>query len=207
MTKSPPPAPKVDVKAIPYASVVNLIHKNLPNIGYPITFTHVAGLFWALVLGWTSMGVIGSSFVTDLLAVIYPAWQSYRCDRDKTSPSQWLAYWTIYALFFVVETGGIVADNLPFYYSIKLVILMWCMYPGAKNGAVVVYSGLAPILAMLEVVMSEGGGGRLRKISFSEGPTRKPSKEELKQPKMGKDDPAKQKDQGKSSWRDHVKNK
>ena len=151
------------------------------------------------------MGVVGSSFVTDLLAVVYPAWQSYRCDRDKTSPSQWLAYWTIYALFFVIEAGGIVAENLPFYYSIKLVILMWCMYPGSKNGAVIVYTGLAPVLAMLDVVMSEGGG-RPKKISFSEAPVRKPSKEELKQPKMGKDDQVKQKE-GKSSWRDHVKNK
>ena len=81
---------------------------------------------------------------------------------------------------------------------------MWCMFPGPKNGSIVVYTGLRPILAMLDSVMSDCAGGRLRKISFNDNLAKKPSREDIKQMKQGKDDHAKAKE-GKNSPKDKYK--
>ena len=211
MTKGAVTAATFNPDTLPYSNIISLLHLNLPNVGYPVTKTHVAGLFWAVVLGWTSLGVVGSGLVADVLAVVYPACQSYRCERDNTSPSQWLAYWTVYSLFFIVESGNVLTQLLPFYYSIKLVIMMWCMYPGAGNGAAVIYSALRPLLALLDSLMSGNhGNARLRKISFNEAPPRRVSKEEMKHmkdekhAKPTKDDHGKHKD-GKNSPKDKHK--
>lgn len=171
------------LRQMPYSRVVILIHSNLPDIGYPITKSHVAGVFWLIMLSWTSLGAYGSALVCNFLAVVHPAWQSYISHRDGTNPSQWLAYWTICSLYFIVESGQMITSYFPFYYSLKLFIMLWCMYPGPNNGSEIIYKVLKPILAALDVVMSNNisiktAGGKIRKISISEGSQADSNKQE-----------------------------
>ena len=98
--------PKMDPEMMPYARFTGIIHKNLPELGFPVTPSHVSMAFWGLMALWTAVGVIGSAFLTNILGIIYPAWQSYKCEKEKKPASQWLAYWIIYSLFFLLSSGN-----------------------------------------------------------------------------------------------------
>eukprot|EP00116_Pleurobrachia_bachei_P010159 sb/3470421/ len=158
--------PKMDPATMPYAKFTALIHKNLPEMGFPVTPAHVSMGFWGLMALWTAVGVMGSAFLTNFLGILYPAWQSYKCEKERKPASQWLAYWIIYSLFFLLEISPSLIAKIPCYYTIKLGILLWCMYPGVGNGADLVYSNaIRPALHMLDGVMGDnpkakkGGAG------------------------------------------------
>jgi len=176
----------VDPNQLPYSSFMRLIHKHLPYMGFPVQEIHITGAFWTLVGLWTALGLIGASFITDTLAIVFPAWMSYKCEKNKTAPTQWLAYWIIYSSFYVVECSQGVTAALPFYHSIKLAILLWCMFPGKGNGATVIYSfGIKPALQMLDGFMTaeagkKGGASLISHDGDKHGKDDKEYKTELK---------------------------
>ena len=53
-----------------------------------------------------------------------------------------LTYWIVFGIFGFVEAFlSVVLYWIPFYFSAKLVFLVWCMYPDARyNGALMIYS-------------------------------------------------------------------
>lgn len=155
---------------MPYGSLMVLLHKNIPYTGYPITVTHVSGIFWGTMGIWAAAGAFGASLIVNTLAVIFPALMSYRCEKEKTPPTQWLSYWIIYSSFFILEFSPGLSSSVPFYHLIKLVLLLWCMYPGAGNGAEVVYNiAIRPVFSVLDKNMKEAGRTKKNSASFSGG--------------------------------------
>ena len=84
-----------------------------------------------------------SNFIVTIIAVVYPVWKS--CEAVETTETleddkQWLTYWSIFGLFnFIDNLGASVLSYIPFYYLIKLLILIWLQNP-MTNGATIVYN-------------------------------------------------------------------
>ena len=73
-------------------------------------------------------------------------------DDDK----QWLTYWMVYAIFTYMDQAlSWVLNMIPFYYLIKLLILIWMMSP-LTNGATTVYQMyLKPLGRKYETELNE----------------------------------------------------
>lgn len=84
---------------------------------------------------------IGQTYITNLLGVAYPAFQSFIAletdglDDDK----QWLTYWVCFGAFNIVDQfAGIILQFIPFYYFLKLGFLVFLFHPKTL-GATMVY--------------------------------------------------------------------
>ena len=76
-----------------------------------------------------------------MLGFVYPTYASIKAletpetDDDK----QWLTYWVLFSFFSLIEHfTDTVLYWIPFYFSIKLGLLIWMMLPGQK-GATLIY--------------------------------------------------------------------
>ena len=84
---------------------------------------------------------IGSSVITNLIGVAYPCFMSFYAlesegaDDDK----QWLTYWVVFGLFSIADQfAGFILHFIPFYYVLKVAVLIWLFHPSMK-GAIFVY--------------------------------------------------------------------
>ena len=83
----------------------------------------------------------GSSYITCLLGVAYPAFMSFLTleKEDEEEEKQWLTYWVVYGLFNIVDHfAGFILHFIPFYYVLKLAFLVFLFHPSTK-GATYVY--------------------------------------------------------------------
>jgi len=100
---------------------------------------------YGLVLGvMMVMFGVGSSYITNLLGVAYPAFMSFLAletegmDDDK----QWLTYWVCFGAFNIVDQfAGVILRFIPFYYFLKLGFLVYLFHPSTL-GATTVYNKL-----------------------------------------------------------------
>lgn len=138
-------------QAVPYSVFLGFVHKNIPPVGFPLTQDHVTYAFWGLVALWTSTDFYGAELLVTILAMVYPAWMSYKAEKAGSYPKQWISYWIIFAAVFIFEFLEFIVFYIPIYKTIKMAFFLWCMYPCSKNGAEVVYDGaLKPALAALD---------------------------------------------------------
>lgn len=85
----------------------------------------------------------GNDFVCNLIGFVYPAYASIKAIETvhKDDDTKWLMYWTVYALFGLMEYFG---DQLlfwiPLYTLTKCLFLMWLMVPGKNGGTFMVYN-------------------------------------------------------------------
>lgn len=137
---------------MPYSVFMGFIHKSIPqDLGFPVTANHVTGAFWGLVALWTATEFYGADILVTTLAIIYPAYMSYKAEKKGTYPTQWIAYWIIFATVYMLEFLQLVVYYLPVYYTFKMALYLWCMYPAENNGAVLIYNGaLKPALVALD---------------------------------------------------------
>lgn len=137
--------------AVPYSVFLGFVHRNIPPLGFPVTITHVTGAFWGLVALWTATDFYGADLLVTVLAMVYPAWMSYKAEKSGVYPTQWIGYWIIFAFLYMFEFLQFVVSSIPIYQTFKMALLLWCMFPTENNGAVVVYNGmLKPALAALD---------------------------------------------------------
>ena len=84
---------------------------------------------------------IGSSYITCLIGVAYPAFKSF-LTLDQENPEeekQWLTYWVVFGSFNILDHfAGFILHFIPFYYVLKLAFLVFLFHPKTK-GATIVY--------------------------------------------------------------------
>jgi len=137
--------------SVPYSVFLGFVTRNIPPLGFPVTETHVTGAFWGLVALWTATDFYGADLLVTVLALIYPAWMSYKAEKCGAYPTQWIAYWIIFAFLYMFEFLQFIITSIPIYQTFKMALLLWCMFPSESNGAVVLYNGvLKPALAALD---------------------------------------------------------
>jgi receptor expression-enhancing protein 5/6 len=87
---------------------------------------------------------IGQAILTTLLGVAYPVFMSFHAlendDVNKNDDKQWLTYWVVFGLFNIIDQfAGFVLHFIPFYYVLKLGVLIFLFHPKSV-GATWVYN-------------------------------------------------------------------
>lgn len=107
----------------------------------------VTGVMFVVIF-LVAVGVCGNLLVS-IVGFLYPAYRSFKAleSDDKDDDTQWLTYWVVYAFFTVFdEMTSWILNLMPFYFMIKLVLMIWMFWP-TTNGALVIYNTvLAPFL-------------------------------------------------------------
>ena len=68
-------------------------------------------------------------------------------DDDK----QWLTYWVVFGLFTVTDQfGGLLLSFIPFYYVLKVAMLIWMFHPTSQGALVVYDSFILPFVKKYE---------------------------------------------------------
>ena len=116
----------------------------------------------ALMVVFTAFVLVFSGIldvmVCNLLGTIYPAYLSFKAIETKEGEDdkQWLTYWVVFAIYSVVDDfSSVLLFWLPFYYPIKLALLIWMVWPKTK-GALIIYEKLVKkVLKMYEGQIDE----------------------------------------------------
>ncbi|XP_066904183.1 receptor expression-enhancing protein 4 [Halyomorpha halys] len=73
------------------------------------------------------------------LGTLYPAYASYKAVRTKDVKEyvKWMMYWIVFALFTFAETFTDVLFSFwfPFYYEIKVALVLWLLSPATKGSS------------------------------------------------------------------------
>ena len=81
---------------------------------------------------------IGSTYITCLLGVAYPAFKSFLALESKNSDDdkQWLTYWVMFGMFNIIDQfAGFILHYIPFYYFLKLGFLVWLFHPSTVGAS------------------------------------------------------------------------
>ena len=89
---------------------------------------------------------LGQALVTNFIGVAYPCFMSFYSIETTTTQEddkQWLTYWVVFGVLSLAEqvAGGFLVQFVPFYWPIKLLILVWLFHP-MTNGASVIYDNV-----------------------------------------------------------------
>merc|ERR1712029_387635 len=88
------------------------------------------------LFGWSLRLVLGT---------LYPAYASFKAVRTKNVREyvKWMMYWIVFAIFSSLETFAdiFVAFWFPFYYEVKILLLIWLISPVSKGslGSSIIY--------------------------------------------------------------------
>jgi len=99
------------------------------------------------------MGGFISSLIVTIVGVAFPTYASFKAleSTDATDKYQWLSYWIIYGFFSLFEK---VTDTfvswIPFYFEVKLIILVLLQLPGPKLASVAYTTYVRPYLKQHE---------------------------------------------------------
>jgi len=100
------------------------------------------GAMGALVL-FIVLG-IGQSMLTNLIGVAYPSFMSFHAleSSGTVDDKQWLTYWVVFGCFSILDQfAGLILSLIPFYYVLKVAMLIWMFHP-ASLGALTVYNNI-----------------------------------------------------------------
>ena len=82
--------------------------------------------------------------MANLLGIAYPCFmtlfslETEQADDDK----QWLTYWVVFGLLSLVDQfAGAILHAIPFYYALKMALLVWLFHPSTQ-GAGTVYDNV-----------------------------------------------------------------
>ncbi|GAU90841.1 hypothetical protein RvY_03203-2 [Ramazzottius varieornatus] len=94
--------------------------------------------------------VLVSRIVILCLGILYPAYASYKAIRMKSPKDyvKWMMYWVVFSLFTAVETftDVFLAFWFPFYYEIKILIVLWLMMPATRGSSILYRKFVHPLL-------------------------------------------------------------
>ena len=107
--------------------------------GQPVSSLMQYGLILGVMM---VMFGVGSSYITNLLGVAYPAFMSFLALESDglEDDKQWLTYWVCFGAFNIVDQfAGVILRFIPFYYFLKLGFLVYLFHPSTL-GATTVYN-------------------------------------------------------------------
>ncbi|XP_050438247.1 receptor expression-enhancing protein 1-like [Adelges cooleyi] len=97
--------------------------------------------------------------LTLLFGVMYPAYSSYKTVKNKHVKNyvKWMMYWIVFATFTCIEslTDIFLEFWFPFYYDIKLIVLLWLSCPFTKGSTIVYKQIVHPTLLKKETDIDE----------------------------------------------------
>ena len=101
---------------------------------------------------------ICSSIITNLIGVAYPVFMSFHAlETDGTDDDkQWLTYWIIFGCFSIVDHfAGIVLRLIPFYYVLKVAVLIWMFHPSTRGATTLYDQFVLPFFKQYESTLDE----------------------------------------------------
>ena len=87
---------------------------------------------------------LGQAFLANLLGVLYPSFMSlFALETDQADDDkQWLTYWVVFGFITVIDQfAGVILHAIPFYYILKMILLVWLFHPSTM-GAGAVYDNI-----------------------------------------------------------------
>jgi receptor expression-enhancing protein 5/6 len=101
--------------------------------------TGINGKYVILALLFCSLLVfigICESTITNLVGIVLPAFLSMKAIEtlEMDNEKQWITYWVIFAFWSVIDGFSFLfLKYIPFYYFIKIVVLMWLFMPNLQG--------------------------------------------------------------------------
>ncbi|XP_050326774.1 uncharacterized protein LOC126757157 isoform X1 [Bactrocera neohumeralis] len=99
-----------------------------------------------------------SRFIILSFGTLYPAYASYKAVRTKNVKEyvKWMMYWIVYAFFTCIETfTDIFLSWFPFYYEVKVIIVLWLLSPATKGSSTLYRKFVHPMLTRREQEIDE----------------------------------------------------
>ncbi|KAJ3285263.1 ER membrane protein DP1/Yop1, partial [Borealophlyctis nickersoniae] len=94
----------------------------------------------AIVIICLVLNNVHGGLLTDLCGYLYPSYMSLKAvGSDKREvQALWLGYWSIFGFFNIIEYFmDVVLKMLPFYFTFKLIAIMWLVSPQTQGAALV----------------------------------------------------------------------
>lgn len=113
----------------------------------------IIGVAFALVLS----GIL-DDLTCNLIGILYPAYLSFKAieTQESDDDKQWLTYWVAFAIYNIIDDfSSILFFWLPFYYPIKLIVLLWMVWPKTRGAQVLYEVVIKRILKMYEAQIDE----------------------------------------------------
>ena len=101
---------------------------------------------------------IGASFLTRLIGIAYPTFKSVLALATPSAEDdkQWLTYWAIFGFFSVLdEFGCCILSYIPYYYFIKVCLLIWLFNPVSQGAMIVYANGVKPFMTKYNKQINE----------------------------------------------------
>jgi len=100
------------------------------------------------------MGSLFTKVTCNVVGFVYPAYASFKAieSEGKSDDTQWLTYWVVYAFFNLIESllDFSVSGWIPFYFFIKIFIVLWLQLPQFMGAMYIYEKFLAPLLRQHE---------------------------------------------------------
>jgi hypothetical protein len=94
--------------------------------------------------------VLASRVIMLTAGVLYPAYRSFKAVRNKDVKEyvKWMMYWIVFAIITCVEAIAdvIISFWFPFYYEIKILLILWLISPWTKGASTIYRNFVHPWL-------------------------------------------------------------
>lgn len=109
------------------------------------------------------LGSLLSRLIIISTGLLYPAYSSFKTIRSANVKHyvRWMMYWTVFAMFTAVEyVADVFISWLPFYYEIKVIMVIWLMSSYTKGASIIYRKVLHPLLSKKEMAIDQWIGDK-----------------------------------------------
>ncbi|KAI8905312.1 hypothetical protein PhCBS80983_g06396 [Powellomyces hirtus] len=141
------------------------LDKTLSGVPFVLALEKQSGIAKVHLAGIATFGAIlfvlifnnlYAGLLTDVCGYFYPAYMSLKSvGKGPREQGQWLGYWTVFVFLHLIEYAQDALLNIfPYYYTFKLVLVLWLISPSAK-GALFIYDLiLKPLVPLVDVLVA-----------------------------------------------------
>merc|ERR1719186_774986 len=91
--------------------------------------------------------LFGNTVVSILLALLATLYPTYSClkavlHNNEEEQRRWVEYWIVISLLYVTDLifSPLLSTFVPFFWLVRLSVLVWCIAPSANNGSSVIFA-------------------------------------------------------------------